>query len=84
VTRDRVLEVARELEIDIIDTTPAFVGSSNPRSLYSSDGYFSIKGAEVVARYIGKHSTTLLGPRLILSDVRADALNLASEPASPP
>jgi lysophospholipase L1-like esterase len=61
VTRNKILEVARELEIDIIDTTPAFVGSSNPRSLYSSDGHFSIKGAEVVARYIGEHSTPLLG-----------------------
>jgi hypothetical protein len=63
VTRNKVLEVARDLEIDIIDLTPAFVGISNPRSLYSSDGHFSMKGAEVVARYIAEHSTTLLGPR---------------------
>lgn len=48
-TRFRVLQVAGELELPVFDVTPAFAAHPRPRSLYASDGHFSIDGAALVA-----------------------------------
>ena len=55
--RAPVLDIAHQLGLPVFDVTPAFAAHARPRSLYASDGHFSIEGAELVAQHLVDYLT---------------------------
>ncbi len=59
VIRDRILGVAAELGLDVVDVTGQLAEHPAPRSLYSSDGHFSIEGSALAAEVLADHLAAL-------------------------
>lgn len=60
--RDRVLEVAAELDLPVFDVTDEFAANAEPTRLYASDGHLSIDGAALVADLLADYLTNLGSP----------------------
>jgi hypothetical protein len=60
--RNRVLEVAADLDLAVFDVTDEFATHAEPRSLYASDGHFSIDGAALVADLLADYLVDMTPP----------------------
>ncbi len=59
-TRGRVLEVAADLDISVLDVTGNFAAHAEPRQLYASDGHLSREGAALVAELMSAYLVELM------------------------
>ena len=59
-TRSRVLQIASELGLGVVDVTDSFAAHPQPRTLFASDGHLSIDGAAFVAEQLTTYLADLV------------------------